>query len=502
MLNLVACAGNSTKPTDRAGPANAAAKAPDSSAAMQQLVDALTLIADHNYTQGEMALQTVISAPTFSSLSVDDRYQALSTAGKVGIEHGQVKLGYDYLVRALAMPQSDYEDRLMQLSAANKLGYTSDALAGLAILVQRWPDRVNALNPYFVVNILRKARQLPPSSALPAFRALYNAHWKGKSGEEPSGMWREFVLLLLEDRKLAEAIDVSARVTDADDLIDMRADRRYDAVVAANPLRFDIDVAAERELREMQSLSENSPRSLVLKTNVIELLRHQQHYAAALAAADSLVVELRSTNYPEKIYADYGEQISWFLNERATVLERVGRWDDAVAQLSAAGVLLENNIGNVSQLINLGDLYCRLDRPKDALAAVNRLVAHPSPFGVMEMEQVRLDAAVQLQDSKEAARSLQYLREHRTDAPTGYQYALIIVNQLDLAAQVLIARLLDPEQRTNALASAQSYAEPPTTPRDMELRARWRAVIARQDVQAAIQKVGRVESYHLEAQDW
>jgi hypothetical protein len=36
----------------------------------------------------------------------------------------------------------------------------------------------------------------------------------------------------------------------------------------------------------------------------------------------------------------------------------------------------------------------------------------------------------------------------------------------------------------------------------MELRARWRAVIARQDVQAAIQKVGRAESYHLEEQDW
>jgi hypothetical protein len=503
MLNLAACAaGNFSKPADYQVVAAAPGNASGLATVRQQLVDALTLVADQKYTQGETALQAVIDANTFSSLSADDRYQALSTAGKVGIEHGPLKPGYDYMVRAVAMPQADYEDRLLQLGAANKLGYAADAVAGLTALAQRWPDRVNSLNSNYIFNVLHQARQFGPDSALPLYRALYTAHWKGKWGEELSGVWRQFVLLLLEDAQPAEAIDASARVTDVYNLIDMRADRRFDAVVAANPARFDIDAAADRELREMQSLSESSPKSLSLKMNVINHLRHQQHYAAALAASDSLIVELRSTIYPEKLYADYGEQNNWFLDERAAVLQRVDRWDDAVAQLSAAGALPEGNVGNVSQLINLGDLYCRLGQPKDALAAVGRLVAHPSPFGVMQMEQVRLDAAVQLQDSKEAARSLQYLREHRSDDPAAYQYALIIVNQIDSAAQVLIARLLDPEQRTKALASAQSYAEPPATPRDMELRARWRAMIARQDVQAAIEKVGRIESYHLEAQDW
>jgi hypothetical protein len=503
VLSLVACAtGSSPQPAEHAAPAIAAGKAPDSAKAMQQLVDALTLVADQKFAQGESALQAVIDANTFNSLPADDRYQALSAAGKVGIQHGQLKLGYGYMVRALAMSQADYEDRVMQLGAAGKLGYTSDAVAGLTDLAQRWPGRVNELNTYYVGDLIQSARKLPSGSLLRLLRALYDAHWKGKWGEEPSGIWREFVLRLLEDGRLAEAIEVSARVTDAYDLIDMRSDRRYDAVVAPNPSRFDIDAAAERELRVTQSLSEHQPRSLALKTNVIELLRHQQHYAAALAATDSLIVELRSTNYPEKIYADYSEQNNWFLDQRALVLERAGRWDDAVAQLSSAAVLLENGAANVSQLINLGDLYCKLARPQDARTAVGRLVAHPSPFGVMEMEEVRLDAAVQLQDSKEAARSLQYLREHRSDDPSAYQYALIVVNQPDLAAQVLIERLLDPEQRREALATAQTYAEPTATPRDMELRARWRAVIARQDVQAAIQKVGRAESYHLEGQDW
>jgi hypothetical protein len=44
-------------------------------------------------------------------------------------------------------------------------------------------------------------------------------------------------------------------------------------------------------------------------------------------------------------------------------------------------------------------------------------VARTSPFGAMQLEEVRLDAAYQLGDSKQVERSLQYLRLHRRDAP-------------------------------------------------------------------------------------
>jgi hypothetical protein len=444
----------STTSTDREAAAIAAGKPSTSAMAQQRLADAVKLIDDKNFTQGMAALQAVIEANTFGSLSPDDQYRALSIAGKAAIAHGIPKRGYDYLIRALAMPQADLADRIIQLNAANKLGYNADAVSGLTSLAERWPERVNTLNPYFIVNVLRKAMQLPGGSALPPLRALYNAHWKLKWGVEPSGIWRDFALRLLEDGHLAEAIDVSARVTDVYDLIDMRVDRRFDAVVAANPARFDIDLAANRELRELQAASDNAPRSLSLKLNVIDALRHRQRYAAALAAADSLLLELRSTNYPEKLFEDYDENNNWFLNARADALERMGRWEEAAAQMSAAGLLPEDKAGNVSQLINLANLYCKMGLPKQALAALGRMAAHPSPYGAMQMEQVRLDAAIQLEDAKEAARSLQYLREHRADDPAAYQYAATIANQLDLAAQILIARLLDPEQRARRRSQA------------------------------------------------
>jgi beta-barrel assembly-enhancing protease len=176
----------------------------------------------------------------------------------------------------------------------------------------------------------------------------------------------------------------------------------------------------------------------------------------------------------------------------------MGCLDEAVAQLGAASNLFEDHAGNVSQLINLAQLYCNLDRPKEARAVIGRLVAQTSAFGAMQLERVRLDAASQLGDSIQVALSMRYLEKHRADAPDAYEDALIYVNQLDRAAKFLLERLRDKSQRTQALADVQTYAAPLRTPREVEYHARWRTVLARQDVQAAIQRVGRVEEYKLE----
>jgi hypothetical protein len=140
-----------------------------------------------------------------------------------------------------------------------------------------------------------------------------------------------------------------------------------------------------------------------------------------------------------------------------------------------------------------------LGRPKEALSAIGSIRTDTSPYGASAMEVIRLDAAVQLGDSKQAGRSLRFLRTHRADSHSDYEYALIVTNQPDRAAQELIAQLLDPEGRQDALVFVQTYAPSTGTPRELDLDARQRAVIARRDVQAAIQKVGRVEAYRLES---
>jgi hypothetical protein len=112
---------------------------------------------------------------------------------------------------------------------------------------------------------------------------------------------------------------------------------------------------------------------------------------------------------------------------------------------------------------------------------------------------VRLDAAVQLEDVAEKQKWLGFMREHRLDAPRAYEDALLRINDVDAAAKWLIERLQDKDLRTSALLNIQDYAVPPEMARQTELRKRKREMTERADVRAEVQKVGRIESYKIEA---
>ena len=117
----------------------------------------------------------------------------------------------------------------------------------------------------------------------------------------------------------------------------------------------------------------------------------------------------------------------------------------------------------------------------------------------MQEANVRLDAAVQLSDTEQTEKWLAFIKEHRADAPWAYEDALLLMGDVESAAKWLIEQLEDQDLRSAALLSVQDYAVPPRTPRQAELDKRGRDLIARPDVQAKIAKVGRVESYKIEA---
>jgi tetratricopeptide (TPR) repeat protein len=498
MLTLTACGPNHPVRSVGAPSPVAASNTPEEALASQQLADAMKLVADKNWPEASQSLQRIIERKSFSRLSSDLQHKVLIAASEIALFHGSPERAYEYFVRATSFPNATFADWSGRLNAAYKANNQAGSISTLTVLVQRWPDRNIQIRPEYILNVIDEAKRSSPDSALPLLQGLYDAHWKLKWGIEPSDAWCDLILRLVESGRLAQAIDVSAHVTDVDVLIGMRSDRRFDAVVAANAAHFDIDAASTQAFQTFQAAAENSPKSLELQIDVMEALLRQQRYEAALAASDSVLFDIRSTNYPANLYTDYDEYYNWLLDERADLLERVGRWDEAVAQLTAASKLSEEHGGNVSQLINVGGLYCDLERPREALEAIGRITGKVSPFGMMQLETVRLIAAYQLEDSMQVARSLQFLGEHRADAPGAYEEALISANELDRAANLLLERLRDKDQRTRALKNVQTYAAPLRTPRRVEYYARWRTVLARQDVQAAIRQVGRIEQYKLE----
>jgi beta-barrel assembly-enhancing protease len=452
---------------------------------------------EKNWPQAQIAYKSFIGGKGFTDLPPDEQYRALKNGAYVGLVHGDKALGYSYLLRSASMPMAGGADWSGIIVEAFILKHDEDAVRGLVILAQRWPAWLNLMDEHAFDNAVYAINRLPRDAQLKALWALYAANFKLKWGFEPSGGWRDLVLLLSEKDRLADAIEVSKRIDDSDVLMVMRADRRFDSVVAANPGHFDVEAAARQELRTAQELSDKNPHVLALKLGVLQALRHLRDYGAMLAASDELVEELKSTNFPQRLYPDYGETYNWVLDSRSVALQRLGKIDDAIVQLQAASRLTEDGAKNASQAINLGELFCEVGRPADALVAVS--TAGPvSEYGGMQVESVKLDAFVQLNDTQQIKRSLEFMQAHRADAPGEYVRALILTNQVDLAAQSLIAWVKDPKTRGMALGHVQEFAPHPLPAREQDYQALWRALIDREDVQEAIRKVGRVESYRLE----
>jgi beta-barrel assembly-enhancing protease len=489
LLALTGCATN-----------NASTLSSAQRAEIAQIDESLTLLAEHHFAEAESVIQSVIHAKNFGRLPSAEQYRALTTAAKLAVTLNHPKLEFESRVRVVALPEATAEDRVARVSAAYKLEDTGEIISGLTDLARRNPERLNkSIERFTLYWIAEGKRKLPHGATLPLLEALYKIGWKVQENHEPSVAWSDLALFLVEQKRLTEAIDVSTHVTEEYALISMRADRRLDAVIAAIPTQFDVDAAAKKRLESFQAREEQAPKLLEPKLIVINLLLEQQHYAAALAAADGVLAEIHFKSDPKKWYEDFDEQYVWILDSRSRALRRLGRWDEGLDQLAAASWVLDKSGENVSQVINLGGLYCDLGHPNEALGSLVRVGAKASPYGHMQEANRRLDAAVQLGDTEQTKKWITFMQDHRVDAASTYQTALLLLDRQDAAAAWLIERLEDSDQRAETLLSVQEYATPLRTQRQAELDKRRRALIARVDVQAAIQKVGRIEKYDIEA---
>ena len=221
-----------------------------------------------------------------------------------------------------------------------------------------------------------------------------------------------------------------------------------------------------------------------------------RRYAEALTLTDSALQQAAAAEPGHEPFSDAKRYLNWIMDNRARALHALGRWDEEVEQLRRASRLPEEGGVNVSQAINLGDSYCNLGRPKEALAAIAE-VGEVSSYGRMQLEAVKHMAAIELGDTQAADHALGYLRSHQSDAPRTFTETLVRAGASEEASASFIARLNDPTLRNAALIDAQTYMEPPAPPDEMKWRAQWEELLARPEVKAAILKVGRIERFSL-----
>ena len=326
-------------------------------------------------------------------------------------------------------------------------------------------------------------------------QALFDARWDPLP-PGASELWFQLVEARLADDDIDGARAALERITSPSVIARLRIDRRFDAIVDRTAARFDLRQAGEAELATLRARAARAPRLLETHVAIVSTLLELGRAEEALAEVAAMEIAAAAATVAEAAFDD-ADQMVWLRNHRTIALRRLGRIDDAVAALEAASRMTENGHVNVSQALNLAAFLNRLGRGAEARQALARVGEDLSGYGRMVQMQEKMHAALLAGDQAGADAALAYLLEHADDSPQIARSALVDMDRLDDAAARLVADLAAPETRADALLDLQDFKAADPLPADVERIARWKRLLARADVRAVIDQVGRLESYDV-----
>lgn len=408
----------------------------------------------------------------------------------------------DLMIQISEMPVSQPGDWIDRLDLSDRLEDTEDATYSLIRILDRWPEQLNSLSAPFVGRLARESlSELEDPDVFNAIvDAVLAADW-----DRPYDYyaihreWYRLALLLVERGDLERAAAVTRRIWYPPTLIGLRADRRFDPLRDHAPDTFDFQAVVERELAVRRRHVAENPTLIAFPTALSAALRRADLADDALVVVNTAVQPQPNAGITTATGWDDESNMYLFLNERADVLWQLGAAQNALAQLQEARVAQTyTNVPRRTQSLNLARYYARsgqADRARTMLEEIDET----SRFGRMQLTLVRVMAAVADGNERELDDALDFMERNASENRPDYQRALVYAGQLDDAAEILIERLGDEKTRTRALVEIQSYlddlATEFATSLDRLYAERKTALLARDDVRAAIEAVGHVESY-------
>jgi tetratricopeptide (TPR) repeat protein len=440
----------------------------------------------------DQAFSTALDDPFFARLDENTRHTALATAAQVMLQVGKPAKAQELASAATQMPQQDLDDWRTRLWAGSRLQDTADEVSSVTAIYRQWGAAPGVLGDDQVTTVFSQSMRPGFSDGRrQMLETLYEHRWRPGDDTSAGPLWRELTRMLLEANDPDRAAQVAVLIRDPDDVIAMRSDARFRKVLKAPFVHSDPEHLAREGIDALRKSTALSPRSLQIMRNLLASLARYRMDAEVLTLSDEVDRRIRASG--TSTYDDTSKNLSWILDARARALRHLGRYQEAADTLRRA-TELPDRADKVSQPVDLAALLCELDLPEEALRFLPPL-DQVSPNGKMQIESIRLSAALERGKPDEAAEALAYLREHRTDGPSALQHALLRAGQLDEAEQWLLARLNDPEMRTSALVEMQRYFEPPLPPRSAEWRERGMALYKRAAIRAAVSQLGRVDDY-------
>ncbi|WP_132999663.1 tetratricopeptide repeat protein [Luteimonas arsenica] len=429
-----------------------------------------------------IAMEAVASHADFGALEANERSAYLLRAAWLATEARDMPRAHRLAQAAVDAEGNDPDAWFLLGQLAADQGQDETAARALAHLASTWPALVGHLRTELVNPLLHRLGVTSPQT-LELLEALYAADWT-VDGIEPDHAWARLALMRADRGDHDGARAALAGVTSATVITWLRSDRRFDALIKRDDPRYEPRKAAAAEVDTLRGRAAGSPSSLALQRELAYSLLVAGRPGEALALAEQALAD------PGRF--DDTDDLHWMANQRAIALRRLSRTDEALAALTAAAAMDESGQANVSQTLNLGTLLVDMERPEQALAAIAR-VDGMSGYGLLVQSMVRLRAYRQMGRDDDAAIWLQRIRDGRDEGTILHLEALLLAGHEDEAANWLAELLDDPDRRAEALAWCQDYLGSEPLAGRVPLREARASLLARSDVLAAVNAVGRIE---------
>lgn len=438
-------------------------------------------------------LRPVVGAPGYDSLPSRYQFAGYLMLGGAYYDLHQLPQSWDALKHATSFPEADGQAWRLRFFAAAELHELEDVVACVEALGQHFPATLQGIDPDVIGQIQRMIRSAPTSDVLLMrfYNSLHDAQYRATDPTvDNSYRWMDLARLLLDNGQADRARQVASEVTNADEILAMAVDHRFDGIVADRSSSF--AQLYENELARKRAIIRTNPDRLEHLNDLIWLLEQLDRNDEALTLADSAIAR-SSTSQP---FSDQNDYLNWTHNARSYALLALGRNDEAIAEMRIGAHEQEHGQANVSQLINLAEMQMRVGHNSDAIATLGALDDHHvSGYGWMNAHYVLACAHHRAGEQEAAQREIAAMRARTADSTTIMIGTEICFGNSDEAAHLYLADLANPEERGVSLMMMQTFiTHHVQTEADRDFQRGFDTLRARSDVSAAIGRYGRLLS--------
>lgn len=437
--------------------------------------------------------------PGFGALPAADRRLAWTVRARIDMAEGHYVRAIEYLQKAIDAEDSDPDVWFWLAMNQHHQGKHEAAAKSFTELAERWPELLVNVDPADVYRLQAALRE-GSREKMDFLQTLFDARWDDPTGDA-SVLWHHLALMRLDRGENDLARAAIRRVVHPGVIIAMRSDKRFDALVDRDAWAFHPGRASERAVEAMRGKVEARPDDLDARVQLSYAMLDAGDHEGVLRLVDaSLALSPKKDGSEDADVApvERSDKQAWLLNNRAVALYRLGRTQEALADMERARRLSDGEGPNVSQTLNLGEFHCMQGNAADARRMADAVDGGQiSDYGRMFQARLRLCAAWLARDANGMKRVFATIRKARASSEWIHLDALVMLERYDEAAQALIQLLDSPKERSDTLSALQRYRQVPPTPALSRVRLQHEALLARDDVKAAIERVGRRESYDL-----